>query len=337
MFPPVLRPRSRGFTLIELLVVIAIIAVLIALLLPAVQQAREAARRTQCKNNMKQLGLSLQNYHDTYNVFPICYFDTSIGGGPINWRSESWITGVLPFMDQAPLFNLINFSYGLTNDPRSPGYPANPTAPNPSNAWVAQQPLTVLKCPSDLSLTQLGGRSDGGAGNFGTTCYKACAGANWGWGTWQSGSTGVYAQSRWGATSNGLDNGNGLLFRGWGFPYSTRIRDVADGTSNTFAMGEAIPNYSQWNWWWLNNATTATCSIPLNALPQCGGAAGLSVNAGMQACAGDWPNNYAFWSMHTGGANFAMVDGSVTFISQNIDYNAYRSLATIAGSEVNSN
>src|ERR1700759_2816615 len=116
-------PRTRrGFTLIELLVVIAIIAVLIALLLPAVQQAREAARRSQCKNNMKQLGLAVHNYHDTYNHLPMCYYWGPAGlpgptGSPTQGPQSSWMIGILPFVDQAPLYSVLDFRYGVTNDP----------------------------------------------------------------------------------------------------------------------------------------------------------------------------------------------------------------------------
>src|ERR1700748_3102276 len=110
--------RSRGFTLIELLVVIAIIAVLIALLLPAVQQAREAARRSQCKNSLKQLALAVHNYHDTFSAFAFCSFDTSMGVcSPSQGRQTSWIIGILPYIDQAPLYNALNFGVGATNDP----------------------------------------------------------------------------------------------------------------------------------------------------------------------------------------------------------------------------
>ena len=126
------------------------------------------------------------------------------------------------------------------------------------------------------------------------------------------------------------------MFRGWGFPYKTNMKDITDGTSSTISLGEAVGNYSQWNWWWLNNATTATTSIPLNAPAQCAGAAGLSADAGLKACAGDWPNNYSFKSMHTGGGHFGMGDGRVTFISNNIDYNLYRNMSTIQGGEVSS-
>ena len=126
--------RSRGFTLIELLVVIAIIAVLIALLLPAVQQAREAARRTQCKNNLKQLGLALHNYHDTYNLFPGASFCGTTGTSSIA-HCHTWIESLFPYFDQAPLFNQINFNVANHQD-------VNPTVLN-------NVKLQALMCPSD--------------------------------------------------------------------------------------------------------------------------------------------------------------------------------------------
>src|SRR6202453_5129407 len=106
--------RRRGFTLIELLVVIAIIAVLIALLLPAVQQAREAARRTQCKNNLKQLGLALHNYHGSFNCFPFAQETGNSCAGNINFNEWSAISQLLPYFDQANIYNLINFSTGIS-------------------------------------------------------------------------------------------------------------------------------------------------------------------------------------------------------------------------------
>ncbi len=319
------RPKPRGFTLIELLVVIAIIAILIALLLPAVQQAREAARRSTCKNNLKQIGLALHNYHDIYTEFPINY---SSNGNGANGQSTSWMVGILPQIDQAPLFQQINPSYGYKNDPRG-------TA-QPSNSWVSLQPMKAYRCPSDTSSPDpMPSRSDGG-GTRAITSYKGCAAANWEWGTWQNKAAPSQSyRDRWSHNQgHGLDRGNGLLFRGWGWPYSTKMRDVTDGTSNTFAAGEAIAAYSQWNWWFYSNAVTATCSIPLNAPAVCANAAGLSMDQGLRACANDWNNNYSFKSMHVGGGQFCMVDGSVKFVSQNISLIIYQNVATIQNGEV---
>lgn len=317
------RKRPKGFTLIELLVVIAIIAVLIALLLPAVQQAREAARRSQCKNNMKQLGLAIHNYHDTYSHFPMCYY-TEIGrGSPTLGPQQSWMIGILPNIDQAPLFSTFNFGWGVTNDPRGTAIP--------NNSASSQTHIPVFRCPSDNSLNLVDNRSDGGLTRA-VTSYKACAGANWAWGIYPS--TAFYNNTLWGVTNNGLDYGNGIMCRNWGTTHSTRIRDVVDGTSTTFAVGEAIPAYSQWNWWWLNNATTATTSIPLNAKPVCPQSVGLTKDAGLRACNYDWPNNYSFASMHVGGAHFMMCDGSARFISDNIDYTMYRNISTINNGEI---
>jgi prepilin-type N-terminal cleavage/methylation domain-containing protein len=318
--------RRRGFTLIELLVVIAIIAILIALLLPAVQQARESARRTQCKNNMKQLGLALHNYHDVFNQFPINY-STSF---TLDNITLSWMVGILPYIEQAPLFTQINVNFGLNNDPRWVN-PQVGTVVNPSNGWVAKQVIPAFRCPSDTSDPVMGGRANYG-GTWAVNSYKGVAGANWGWGTWTS--PAAFNQTRWGITGDGLDRGNGLLFRGNGFPYSNNFSKVTDGTSNTFAIGEAVPKYCTHTWWWWFNGSTATCSVPLNAPAICAATPGASKDALLTACAGDWPNNYSFKSQHVGGGQFVLCDGSVKFISENIDLAVYRGLATIGGGEV---
>lgn len=326
-----LQKHQRGFTLIELLVVIAIIAILIALLLPAVQQAREAARRSQCKNNMKQLGLAIHNYHDVYGQFPLNY--SRSWGQALNGDSMSWLVTILPYIDQAPLFDVVDPDFGIRNDPRSPN--PDSTAPvNPSNGWVAKQVISVFVCPSGASEKVMGGRANYG-GSWAVNSYKGVAGGNWQWGAFQNRPPSVAAVDRWNHNSgHGLDRGNGLFFRGNGFPYSNSFKNVKDGTSNTFAIGEAVPRYCTHTWWWWFNASTATCSVPLNAPPVCGSVnPNLSEDQNLVACAGDWPNNYSFKSEHVGGGQFTMADGSVRFVSENIDLTLYRSLATIMGGE----
>src|SRR5438045_1660058 len=138
--------RRLGFTLIELLVVIAIIGVLIALLLPAVQQAREAARRSQCKNNLKQIGLAIHGYHDTFNLFPpSAIFGWYAPGTPVTGavpRNFSWIVMLLPYLEQGPLYNMINFSI--------PFYDTSLKTQIDSNgAPLTAKKLSVLMCPSD--------------------------------------------------------------------------------------------------------------------------------------------------------------------------------------------
>ena len=331
----------KGFTLVELLVVIAIIGILVGLLLPAVQAAREAARRMQCSNNVKQLGLATHNYHDTFKSFPVSFFAaTQAGyptlGSPRDGRQTSWLTGVLPYIEQSAIFNMLDFSRGVTNDPRST---VNPPL-SPSNQWAATQRIPGFKCPSDTSPDVLNARSDtSGIANqiaFALTSYKGVCGANWQWGVTQS-TAAPWTTTRFGVSSNGLDRGNGIFFRGWDFPYKTNMRDVTDGTSNTLMVGEAIGNYSQWNWWWLSNATTATTSIPLNAKAACAAytpATGMTKKAGLLICRGDWPNNYSFASEHTGGGNFSLADGSIRFLSDSIDRDIYRGMATISGGEI---
>ena len=330
-----LRQRKTGFTLIELLVVIAIIAILIALLLPAVQQAREAARRTQCKNNMKQIALAFYNYHDTFTVFPVNYSlrgfagngalppNTNDGPGIIN-AGRSWLQFILPYVDQGPLYNKIDFS-GVGGG--WPGLFVN----NPNNQEIAKTVLPVYLCPSDDGNNngRLGGtgptnRSDYNPANvqWAVTNYKACAGSNWGWGlpAWNPVNT---ARGRNAGSNDGLNLGNGILCSNQtGVNGPTRVRDVIDGTSNTFAAGEALPAFSRWNWWYNPNAVTATCAIPLNRSVK------LPPNVG------DWPNNYGFNSRHAGGGHFAMLDGSARFVSENIDINLYRAAATVSAEEV---
>ena len=323
------RPRP-AFTLVELLVVIAIIGILVGLLLPAVQAAREAARRMQCSNNLKQLGLAFHNYESATKSFPINYATRGKLGFPNNGpgianSGRSWLQMVLPYIEQTPLYNNIDFTVGL--QPKS----SAATTPVGRNRLVAATIVPTFLCPSDDSNEggRLLSRSDlnetsAPADAWAVTGYKAYAGSNWNAGlfAWvNSGATGVGGKNA--GQSDGLNLGNGVICSNQtNVNGTTRMRDVTDGTSNTFIIGEAMPGWSQWNWWYNPNAVTATTAIPLNRV--------LRVAKNI----GDWPNNYAFASRHVGGGQFASADGSVRFVSDNIDTVTYRALATISSGEI---
>jgi prepilin-type N-terminal cleavage/methylation domain-containing protein/prepilin-type processing-associated H-X9-DG protein len=297
-------PHRRGFTLVELLVAIAIIGLLIALILPAVQMAREAARRTQCRNNLKQLALALHRYHDAHQTFPLNY-----GNGPYTDQNTgaSWLQQILPFVDQGNLHGKIRFGQPLSD---------------PDNTAVALTAIPLFLCPSDAGNTGRMNFRSNVPGTLGVQNYKACAGSNWNWGLFSP------VTSKSGRNANnpdGLDHCNGLVCRGGdNQPTTTRVADVRDGTSHTFAVGESVPEWCRHTWWYWFNAVAATCAIPLNYKPE----PDLQV-----AMEGDWWHNYSFLSRHSGGAHFALVDGSVKFVSASIDRDTYRALATVDASE----
>ncbi len=209
-----LYPQSdtarRGFTLIELLVVIAIIAILIALLLPAVQQAREAARRTQCKNNLKQLGLALHNYHDVYGKFVYMKGGTRGNGSTTrldgNYERRSGIISLFPYLEQSGQYQLIEGGDPTTSPPIPPGGPAG------WNGWAGwNQRMASLRCPSDPALDRPRGINN----------YAFCIGD--------------YIGTAAGTGRNTQD-GNGLF--AWRKTFA--VRDVTDGTSNTIAFSERM-------------------------------------------------------------------------------------------------
>jgi prepilin-type N-terminal cleavage/methylation domain-containing protein len=316
------RSRSSGFTLIELLVVIAIIAILIALLLPAVQQAREAARRSQCKNNAKQLGLAIHNYHDNFSAFPMSY--TTDGAFSVTSRGRSWMMGILPYIDQAPLYNSID-----QNAPLAPAATSPIPTPYTPNTIASFTIIVPFLCPSDSTNGngRLAGRSNLTGDSFGVTNYKAVAGNNWGWSSAAGNFAYTHPTGRNAGSNNGLDAGNGWMCRNNRStgPIITRMRDLTDGTSNVLFVGEAVAGRCSHTTWWFFNHTTATCAIPLNYYQR-----------NTTITAGDWPVNYSFASQHTGGGHFTMGDGTVRFVSENIDLTLYRNLATIDGGEISS-
>ncbi len=282
--------KRRGFTLIELLVVIAIIAILIALLLPAVQQAREAARRTQCRNNLKQIGLAIHNYIDTFRTFPPGQQYVGPSGSTASGQRApgwSWTASILPYMDQAPLYEKIDFNLPL-NDPH--------------NIEVVRTALDSFLCPSDTCPR-----------NRNTKWIKNPGQA------WCSyvGNAGSY---KWGFQSGNVDRANGIFHRLNGKKTATprRIRDITDGTSNTILVGETRYNLVK-NRGFLYGATE-------NRNPDAGNTlATVRVGQIRMNPPRSAPSNvriHAFHSSHAGGVQFLLCDGSVRFISESIQHTA---------------
>jgi prepilin-type N-terminal cleavage/methylation domain-containing protein/prepilin-type processing-associated H-X9-DG protein len=315
--------RRRGFTLIELLVVIAIIAILIGLLLPAVQKVREAAARMQCSNNLKQIALAAQSYHDSFKVFPTNGPQATYDMNGANW---SWLARILPYMEQDTLYK----SLGIGNSPTPTLAQANTASLAAGGPGLAAG-IKTFQCPSDSSTRQPRNNCADIGGPVGQTNYKGVCGCNWAWGSFAPVKTPGAPPPNNG--NNGLDMGNGIFYRTDGVPGtpghgSITLTDVtgADGTSNTFLAGEDVPAYNQWCAWPYSNAAVGTCAIPLNN--------GLAQGQPGFGNPGDWPDLYSFRSKHTQGANFAMADGSVRYIPENIDISIYRGLASYNGGEV---
>jgi len=300
--------RRHGFTLIELLVVIAIIAVLIALLLPAVQQAREAARRSQCLNNLKQLGLALHNYHDNFNTFPPGWIGVTrpAGADMDGLNGFGWGAHLLPYVDQGPLFNQLNFRASCF-DPV-----ANPVSVRPA--------LSVFRCPSDPSpdmwdihdeanptavLARL--PSANYVGSFGTEGPEDICDAP-PFPTAQCQSDGVFYHNS-----------------------VTRIRDLTDGTSNTLVIGEHRTD---------TRSIITTAGEPEWHSTWVGYIAGGEEPAPRILGVSDHTPNHPslhmddFHSWHTGGVHLLFGDGRVRFLTENIDTNLWKALATRNGGEM---
>jgi len=300
--------RSPGFTLIELLVVIAIIAVLIALLLPAVQQAREAARRSQCKNNMKQIALAIHNYASTFNTFCPGGVATS-GPTGADWCNVStigykgrapWTVLVLPFLEQTTAYNQFRFEENFTVIADAEVYRGS--AANDA-AYKIQMPL--YRCPTDS-------RSDS------TNNYSNYRGVQGG---------GVSSGACLAMTNVWFHN-NGVLYTNSKIGFG----DITDGSSNVFLLGESHYNYTLAHTQYPNRAigwASAICTQTDGALVPNLAAARNGINSWGGNMAVDSPLLIAqdyFGSMHTGGAHFAMADGSIHFVSQNVDSNLFQSL-----------
>lgn len=320
-----IRLRRGGFTLIELLVVIAIIAVLVALLLPAVQQAREAARRTQCKNNLKQWGLAMHNYHDSFLTFPM---GNTYGVFP-------WRLMLLAQVDNSAMYNQYNFSNNIGTDGHcsAPCFTdqAETARLNALGTNFTNVAKPLYGCPSDprgesaysANNANIVGNYLGVGGSFPSTARAQGAG---GTGTYTTG--GSYTNSRFRAVypvgSGGSpiigtfspNRDNGLLY------YASRIRisDITDGSSNTLMIGERVQDRSK-SWGWDATGTEGDGWI----------GTGEGLFNGPQ---GEPYPGIHFWSRHAGGTQFVLGDGSVRFIGYSINSVTLAYISTRSGGEV---
>lgn len=323
------RIIKSGFTLVELLVVIAIIGILIALLLPAVQAAREAGRRAQCANNLRQLALASHNYHDAHQCLPMNVTGRAGSGEGSSWlrameTGTTWMRGVLPYIEQGSLAE--QWTEGVS-------------WADPLNLELAQTPIGTFQCPSDSEACQ-GGRLDTSRGDWGpdeasgwvwrfgvgSHHYQACMGSNYGFGGFNY----VTTQGRNAYETHGYVYPTGAFGRnnalGGDRMHVTRLRDVTDGTSNTFAIGEVLPSWTCWTGWVSWNHTVKSAAIPLNLYKAYSA-------SDQRTFANNWAISYGFSSRHPGGAQFALCDGSVRFVADTTAINVYRAMGTIQGGE----
>jgi len=312
--------RSAGFTLVELLVVIASIGILVGLLLPAVQAAREAARRMSCSNNLKQYGLGLQNYHDVYKAFP------SAGA---NWGNPQigWQVQILPQMEQGPLFNQLNMNIAAWDT-------IIPTQQDPNRrARLIQVPYA--RCPSDGYIGDTNWAQASYCGNLGSQRTPSADGACNTWFTPETTSATAYNYDSLGVADHGNTLSSGQISGMFG-RLGTKINmaSVQDGTSSTIIVGEILPECHDHTagWWHYNgmgNAHAST-SVPLNTMTTCAISQVQAQQRGYPnpQCfpKSNWNYSWGFRSNHTGGAQFVFVDGSVHFVAQTIDYMTYQYL-----------
>ncbi|PQO35049.1 DUF1559 domain-containing protein [Bremerella cremea] len=284
--------KRLGFTLVELLVVIAIIGVLIALLLPAVQQAREAARRMQCTNHEKQIGLALHNYHDTFNAFPPAWLHR----GPAGSANYGWATNILPFMEQTALYDALEPG-------RVPLYERYTASATDAEKALLQSTIDGYRCPSDVT-GKLNNKQ-----KFGSTEHFQIATSNY---VCNLGTTATQGTVQ----SDGVFYGNSFL----------GMKDLIDGTSNTLLVGErdggpsktSGRNYCAAVWAGVGRNN----SIGNEAVGRTGLRAGFTVNFDYATAGSPENMGKGMSSLHPGGLNILLCDGSVRFLTETADKNA---------------
>src|SRR4051794_19724055 len=318
-----------AFTLVELLVVIAIIGILVALLLPAVQAAREAARRAKCVNNIRQIGIAVQNYHDVRKFYPQYHaaippagktdndYTTSAG---YKWAGPLWSISILPFMEEQALYDSFNKTVTMNNLANQKwiqtivaGYvcPSNETAGNP--VFTDRTDATGANPKVGLGLYY--------AVSMGPTAPDTCSFCPTPPGNTAPAQTDVqsknYCCQGAGYGTNWADNSTGFLGRS---NTIRRFKRITDGLSKTFLAGETMPEQCVYQAAFAPNFSLAGTHIPLNTFQKC-----PATGCHYYGC--------GFKSAHPGGAYFVMVDASAQFVQETIDYEVYNSLGTRAGNE----
>lgn len=299
--------RWLGFTLVELLVVLTIIAVLMALLLPAVQAAREASRRSHCQNNLKQIGLAVLSHESVARKLPISV--SPFDEGPRPWPKRDgrgWILTILPQLEQQALYDKFAAVFGTD-------FLSGGGLRDPSVQEAMRTPLPVLHCPSDGSADRTSTDQWQWEGTpVALTNYKGSIGDNR-----MGGSQSMHPGREPDCISTGKCPG---LFHRLTYQVPVTIADIRDGTSNTFMVGEDVPEHNAHSTAFYANGDYASCHAPLNFFPD-------------PPRPRDWWDVMSFRSRHPGGASFCFADGSVQFVRQDIDYALYRALSTKAGRE----
>lgn|GEM_PF-1151213 len=300
------RRSRRGITRIEVVVIIVVVLIFLGVLIPGSGMFRETAKKKQCQENLMEIVLAAQQFHDHHNVIPYNYGvrGEHHGAATHGW---SWMAQLLPYLGHDDIY-------------KDAGIPTN-TLLEAKNQIA--RPIPVFLCPTDPR-TAVGASTDTadlGVGftpyvEVGYTNYKGVMGSNWevGDAAWHNRGPGNYGDP--------FRHGDGTFYRD-DFYRKKPFSAITDGLSQTAIVGEALPDKSKWCAWPYNNSVNSTCAIDPNAKQ----ADGRTIDRA------DWQNSFGFYSYHPGGLHFAFADGSVRFIDDSIERNIYRAMSTIAGGE----
>lgn len=321
------RERRRAFTLIELLVVIAIIAILVALLLPAVQQVREAARKSQCQDHLHNYGVAIHSYEGTYGFIPP-------GGTPVNRDFTGagccngaprigWQVRILPFMEQKPLYDAIDMRAGLPSTAPNPEQAAWDSLVNGVRARTIQVPYA--RCPSDPWPEDPNWAQANYSGSLGSQSTPSNDPTNCN--TWQVFMEVLPAGNSGHGNSANIRNISGVFSR---MGAGLRFRDVTDGVSNTIFVGEVLPRcHDHRTGWWNSNGmgnAHASTVVPINNMTTCEKATPSQITHPACTNMNNWNFSWGFKSEHPGGVHFLLGDDKVTFVSENLDHTTYQRL-----------